>query len=95
MHIDNGPLSGATPRTPRNQTDHRDRRQRNDEMGAEPIVFLALVEHHLKSSDAESQKRDTDVVDANARVAHPAEVRRILDHSITRNNVRMPTGRLM
>ena len=70
--------------------------KRDDETRTEPIVFLALVEQDLQSADAQRQQRDADVIDANAgasrmrcRYGGSSTMR------ITRNRVRIPTGRLM
>ena len=41
--------------------------QRRDEVRAEPVIFLALVEQHLQRADAERQQSDADVVQFDAQ----------------------------
>ena len=65
-HVDNGRLLVPLPDHQRNEADRRDHRQRDDEVRAEPIVFLAFVEQDLQCADAQRQQRDADVVDAHA-----------------------------
>jgi hypothetical protein len=60
-----------------NQTDGRDDDKVGDKPGAEPIVFLSFVEHHLKRSYAQSKQRDANIVDAHAGPGHPPQVGRI------------------
>ena len=60
--------------------DCRDRRQRHDEVRAEPVVFLALVEQDLERTHRQRQQRDADVIDTHTGSPARAEIRRILHH---------------
>ena len=45
--------------------------ERGDVVRPEPVVFLSLVEHDLKRTDADRQQREADVIDAeSAPCAH-------------------------
>ena len=90
-----GRFLAPLPEHQRNQADRRDGRQRDDEVRAEPVVFLALVEQDLKGADAQSQQRDADVVDADAGARRRAA--RYGGSSTmrnTRNSVSTPTGKI-
>ena len=65
------------PNNETNQTDHRDDHKAGDKRGAEPIIFLSLVEHHLQRSHAQSKQRDTNKVDAHACPLRSPQERRI------------------
>src|SRR5580693_2381280 len=61
-----GGLMTPLPNNETNQTNHRNDHKAGDKRGAEPIIFLSLIEHHLKRSHAQSKQRDTNIVDADA-----------------------------
>src|ERR1700721_2607367 len=54
----------------------------NDEAGAEPVVFLALVEHGLQGGDGDHEEAESPVVDAFAALAKCGEVRRVFDDAV-------------
>ena len=53
--------------------------QGDDEAGAEPVVFLALVEHDLEGADGDDEQAEAPVVDALAALADFGEIGRIFD----------------
>ena len=65
------------------QTYHRQDRQRNDEVRAEPVVFLSLVEHDLQAADADRQQSDSPVVDAGFL---PPQIGRIEDENLRQDH---------
>ena len=61
--------------------DGHDERGAN-EGGAEPVVFLAFVEHDLEGGDEEDEKAESPVVDAFALFAAFGEVGRVFDEAL-------------
>ena len=62
----------------------REHRQRDDEVRAEPVVLLSLVEHDLQAADADDQQADAPVVDASL-LAMP-QIRRIEDENLRQDD---------
>ena len=54
----------------------------DDEAGAEPVVFLALVEHDLEGADGDDEEAEAPVVDAFATLADFGEIGRVFDDAI-------------
>ena len=54
----------------------------DDEAGAEPVVFLALVEHDLEGADGDDEQAEAPVVDAFAALADFGEVGRVFDEAV-------------
>ena len=46
------------------QTHHRQNAEDDDEVRAEPVIFLAFIEHDLQTADADRQQADTPEIDA-------------------------------
>ncbi len=63
-----------------NEADGRDDCQRQDEMRAKPVLFLAFVEQDLKCADRKRQQSNADVIDTHTGSAASAEIGRILHH---------------
>ena len=47
-------------------TEHRQYGEDADEIGGEPVIFLAFVEQNLESAEAEHDKGEADVIDADS-----------------------------
>ncbi len=47
---------------------YRNAEKRRDEVRGEPIVFLALIQHHLQAAEADDNQTEADVVDSNSRL---------------------------
>ena len=54
----------------------------DDEAGAEPIVFLAFVEHGLESADGDDEQAEAPVVDSLFAFADRGQVGRIFDDAV-------------
>ena len=54
----------------------------DDEAGAEPVVFLAFVEHDLEGADGDDEQAEAPVVDAFAALADFGEVGRVFDEAV-------------
>ena len=63
-HIDDGVLAVQLPDNKRHEAHDSQNRQSCDEVGAEPVVLLALIEHDLQCAYAQNQQRNADVIDA-------------------------------
>ena len=84
--------SRSAPRRGRGEGDHQRHRQGDDERRAEPVEFLALVEHDLHRADPEHQQRQADAVDRQLARRRLALARR---WSRCRRAASSPTGMLM
>ena len=74
-----GMLGGELADDEAGNTDGREHGQDHDEVRAEPVILLALVEHHLQAANADRQQADAPVVDA---ALYPvAKIRRIEDEN--------------
>src|SRR5258708_19592615 len=58
------------------ETTHREHSEDRDEMGSEPIGFLAFIEHDLERADSDRQQSDAPVVHA---LPGTPQIRRIVD----------------
>ena len=54
----------------------------DDEVRAEPVVFLAFIEQHLQCADKDHQQAQSPVVDAFALLAAGREVRWVFDEAL-------------
>ena len=70
------------------EADGGDDGQRDDEAGAEPVVFLALVEHDLEGADGDDEQAESPVVDALAALADFGEIGRVFDEAIGEDRAR-------
>ena len=64
------------------QPDDRDDAAGDDEAGAEPVVFLALVEHGLQGADGDDEQAESPVVDGELALADGGEVRRVFHDAV-------------
>ena len=64
------------------EADDGDDEAGDDEAGAEPVVFLAFVEHDLERADGDDEQAESPVVDAFAALADVGEVGRIFDDAV-------------
>ena len=53
--------------------------ERGDEVRREPVIFLALIEHHLQAAEADDDQAEANVVDADAGFLFFLEPWRIFD----------------
>ena len=60
----------------------RDNRSGEDEVGAEPVIFLALVEEHLQCADEDDEEAQSPVVDTFALFTFGGEVGWVFDESL-------------
>ena len=58
----------------------------DDEVRAEPVFLLPLVEHDLQSADGHGEQAKTDAVDAAELLAHALQVRRIFNDAAGQND---------
>ena len=77
--VEDGVLDGELAPEEDDQPDDRDDGAGDDEAGAEPVVFLALVEQHLQGADGDDEQAEAPVVDAVLALADVVEIRRIFD----------------
>ncbi len=75
--IDDGMFGRELADDEAGDTDDREHGQDHDEVRAEPVVLLALVEHDLQAANADRQQADAPVVDA--ALCSVAKIRRIED----------------
>jgi hypothetical protein len=54
----------------------------DDEVGAEPVVFLAFVEHHLEGADEDDKQAESPVIDAFAALADLGHVGWVFDEAL-------------
>ena len=80
--VEDGMFDGELAPEEERESDDRDDGQRDDEAGAEPVVFLALVEHDLEGADGDDEKAESPVVDAFAALADFGEVGRVFDQAV-------------
>ena len=80
--VEDGMLDGELAPEEECEADDGGDRQGDDEAGAEPVVFLALVEHDLKGADGDDEQAEAPVVDALAALANFGEIRRVFDHAV-------------
>ena len=64
------------------QADGGDDRAGDDEAGAEPVVFLALVEHGLQRADGDDEQAQAPVIDALLALADFGQIRRVFDDAV-------------
>ena len=70
---------------PDNQRDKANRcgyRQGRDEMRTEPIIFLPLVQNHLKRTHSQREHGYSDVVNPDTPALYATEERRIFDQDV-------------
>ena len=64
------------------KSDDGDDEEGDDEAGAEPVVFLSLVEHDLEGADGDDEQAEAPVVDAFFTLADFGEVGRVFDQAV-------------
>ena len=77
--IDDGILTVEFPKQRADQSRRRDEAAPHDEVRAEPILALPLVEHHLQKAEAHAQQPQTDVINPQAAQAFANQVGRVED----------------
>src|SRR5579871_1435456 len=81
MQIDDRIFVPPLPDNDEDQGGRADQRQRNDEVGFEPVIALSFVEDDLQGSKSKRDKSQADVVDASLFEFAALEVRRILNEA--------------
>src|ERR1700733_13720993 len=85
MEIDYGIFVMPLPDADGDERDHADDGHDDDEVGAEPIVALAFIEHDLHGAQAQGEQAQADVVNAEAGAFLLLHVGRIADQHVGQN----------
>src|SRR5271163_2795117 len=85
MEIDYGIFVMPLPYSDGDERNHADDGHGDDEVRAEPIVALALIEDDLHGAEAEGEQAETDVINAEAGAFLLLHVGRIADQHIGEN----------
>src|SRR5580658_10540230 len=64
------------------ESHHRNNGAGNNEAGAEPVVFLAFIEHGLQRADSDHEQAEAPIIYRFAPAANLSEIRRVFDQAI-------------
>ena len=93
--FNDGVLMIPLPEEGEDETERGEQAPGDDEGGGEPVVALAFIEDHLKSSKTEGDGGESDVIDADSGLAVAAQIRRVFTSLFVSSREMMPTGMLM
>ena len=81
VQVDNGVLVAPFPPHHKQQRRRRDHKEPSNKVGLEPVIALALVQHHLQASQPQGNKAQADVIDPGLAEFAAVQIRGVLDEA--------------